>query len=108
MKFFHSYARVVQKAGVDLGAIGVFGAGESFLDRGDFFRCDAFIGWLILQARTSGSNLQPRGSEIMPSATPSLASHCFIRASMNRLRSLSLRNLSICGLPDASLGAAWL
>ena len=30
-----------------------------------------------LQARTAGSKSQPRGSKIIPSATPSLASHCF-------------------------------
>ncbi len=44
----------------------------------------------------------------MPSATPSFASQCFISASINTLRSPSVRNLSISGLPEASLGAAWL
>jgi len=61
-----------------------------------------------LQARTAGSKSQPSGSKIIPSATPSRASHVFMRVSMNNLRSPSVRNFSICGLPDSSFGAAWL
>src|ERR1035438_9827656 len=64
--------------------------------------------WLALQASTTGSNSQPRGSDIMPSATPSFASHRFMSASMKSARSPSVRNLSICGLPEVSLGAVLL
>ena len=64
--------------------------------------------WPLLQASSAGSKSQPIGSEIMPSATPSFASQRASSASMKSLRSLSVRNFSRTGLPDASLGAAWL
>jgi len=93
---------------IDLSAICVLRSGEGFLDGADFFRRDACFFLAALAGEHCGSNSQPRGSEIMPSATPSFASHRFMSASMKSERSLSVRNLSICGLPEVSLGAAWL
>src|ERR1035437_3625910 len=64
--------------------------------------------WLALQASTTGSDSLPGGADIMPPATPSFASHRFMSASMKSARSPTVRNLSICGLPEVYLGAAWL
>ena len=92
---FRRNTGIVEEPWVDLGAVAVLRAGEGF------FMAEIFSGAMQpsvlpgLQAKTSGSKSQPRGSDIMPSAMPSLASHLFIRASMKSLRSLSLRNLSI-------------
>ena len=61
-----------------------------------------------LHVNTAGSNSQPSGSKIMPSATPSSASHFFRSASMMSVRSASLMASVIIGLPSLSLGAIWL
>ena len=54
---------------------------------------------------------KPDASQVVKevkSPAPSRASHLFIRESMKSFRSLAVRSFSICGLPDSSLGAAWL
>src|SRR4051794_12944984 len=66
-------------------------------------RHDAVFG--PLQASSAGLNLQPIGSEIIPSAIPSLASQAWSSESTTSLRSLSDKAREVCGLPSSSLGA---
>src|SRR6185369_14317129 len=61
-----------------------------------------------LQRRDSGSKLQCRVSKIMPSLTPSSASHVFRRPSTTNWRSESDRAWAVNGWPCASVGAAAL
>src|SRR5215472_14518617 len=61
-----------------------------------------------LHVKTSGSNLQARVLNTMPSFNPSLASHAFRIPLTISLMSLSENTLFGCGLPASSLGAIWL
>src|SRR5215472_12644440 len=61
-----------------------------------------------LHVKTSGSNLQARVLNTMPSLNPSLASQAFRIPLTINLISLSENTLLGCAVPASSLGAIWL
>ena len=102
---------VVKKSRIDLvSRRESFGPANAFLmaARSSPAQCSLSSGPL-LHASTAGSKSHPIGSEIMPSATPSLASqllHQRVHEELAFAVGEKLVHLRLC--PEASLGAAWL
>ena len=87
--------------------LAVFGPAIAFLMAAAFSGARHAPAFVPLHASCSGSKSHAIGLKIIPSATPSFASHRFSSASPINLRSMSVIACVKIGLPVASFGAIW-